>query len=1020
MVALGGDLVARYGFENDLADSSGNGHTGAVAAGAPMYVAGQTGFGQAIRIRSGDSVTWAGLPKPAAITASVRVRLEPGSPAKSWLLDEMISLPGTGWRGWQFKVEKLSGDSGYVHWILADTAGLRQTTTGTVTTLYAGQWHHLVGTHDGVSTATLYCDGQMVAQKTTSPFAPAPATTNMRLNNIADDQFYGDIDDITIHSRSLAAAEVLDLFNDGFVHPRFRVTPGEQSATALEGCASPAPTLQAYTVTNKDPSAAHTIRISEVAVDGTNFDWPWLSLGASQLIVPAGGSATLTTAIDHVTSALPAGQYTARLKFSEDSATPVDITRQIALTIIGCQFSVMPGTIRRYYFQGSALPVLPIVCTVTNTGRHGLTYSVQQVADRPWLALDRTGGGPLDYQGTSTVTVTINPAGLPVGEHTCDIRFTSNCPSSAETVVRLTLGVVDRSGLPFVLSYYDNGFKSIPVNDLAYSTLAACGMNVVNPTLGSRMAPWIDPDLAMEYGLKCMIDWDYDGLGTVEFPYNPAAIDANARFLAERFGSHPATLGYRLRDEPGADEWPQIALAHEKLLEYDPDCLPWVNILPNYSYEAYTVASHKQYIDSYMTVVQPKVLCMDEYTAVASTTYPPNAYPLYWHWSNLERFRKYGLAYHVPCWKIIESNLANTSPNTEGIYRFQTYSALAYGFTGILYFTYTTQSPGLDLALAWGKEQSGTWGSGTSKYAIAQAINSEVKALAPTLMKLTSSNVRFNTRPVFPGSSNVPAEDIETFASLTGGSYVQSISGGTAAVGEFADASNRKYLMFVNEDWVNGHSLTITLKSANIPGLGRVSKTTGRLTLASIPNAVLSLPLSAGDGELYKVLLDTSAGLAPAHLTGTVLAPRVLLHWSNSSDPQTGISYYVVYRDGREIGTSSGSAYTDITVLPESTYTYEVTAVNGEGLESGRSSPFAVTTLRSCPADLDRDGDVDEADFNLFEGCLSGPAVAYVGACSDRNLDADGDVDQSDFGLFQRCYGGQDNPPEPACAGSGA
>jgi len=237
---------------------------------------------------------------------------------------------------------------------------------------------------------------------------------------------------------------------------------------------------------------------------------------------------------------------------------------------------------------------------------------------------------------------------------------------------------------------------------------------------------------------------------------------------------------------------PQIALAHQKLIQYDPDCLPWVNILPNYSYGAYGtgMTSHKKYIDSFMTTVQPKVLCYDDYTAADNTTYPADKYNIYWHYSNLERFREYGMAYHIPYWRIIESDLMNDLPNTEGIFRFQTYSALAYGFTGILYFTYTMQSEGSDYALAYYKDQSGPWGTPTPKYAIAQTINHEVRKLAPVLSTLRSWDVQFNTPPVFPGYGYVPAEDVETFAPLNS-FYVQSITGGKALVGDLVSASYR-------------------------------------------------------------------------------------------------------------------------------------------------------------------------------------------------------------------------------------
>jgi len=70
------------------------------------------------------------------------------------------------------------------------------------------------------------------------------------------------------------------------------------------------------------------------------------------------------------------------------------------------------------------------------------------------------------------------------------------------------------------------------------------------------------------------------------------------------------------------------------------------------------------------------------------------------------------------------------------------------------------------------------------------------------------------------------------------------------------------------------------------------------------------------------------------------------------------------------------------------------------------------------PADFDHDSDVGLDDFDVLDGCYSGPAVPHSGsqACQDADLDTDGDVDQSDFGVFQRCYSGEGNPADPNCA----
>lgn len=71
------------------------------------------------------------------------------------------------------------------------------------------------------------------------------------------------------------------------------------------------------------------------------------------------------------------------------------------------------------------------------------------------------------------------------------------------------------------------------------------------------------------------------------------------------------------------------------------------------------------------------------------------------------------------------------------------------------------------------------------------------------------------------------------------------------------------------------------------------------------------------------------------------------------------------------------------------------------------------------PPDLDRDGDVDMADFALFQDCASAPSVTHVGSplCQAADFDGDGDVDQADFALWQRCFSGEGVPVTTTCVG---
>ena len=69
------------------------------------------------------------------------------------------------------------------------------------------------------------------------------------------------------------------------------------------------------------------------------------------------------------------------------------------------------------------------------------------------------------------------------------------------------------------------------------------------------------------------------------------------------------------------------------------------------------------------------------------------------------------------------------------------------------------------------------------------------------------------------------------------------------------------------------------------------------------------------------------------------------------------------------------------------------------------------------PGDADRDSDVDQTDFGLFQVCLTGIAsVQDDPACAFAKLDGDSDVDSGDFEILQGCMSGANVPADPNCA----
>jgi len=93
---------------------------------------------------------------------------------------------------------------------------------------------------------------------------------------------------------------------------------------------------------------------------------------------------------------------------------------------------------------------------------------------------------------------------------------------------------------------------------------------------------------------------------------------------------------------------------------------------------------------------------------------------------------------------------------------------------------------------------------------------------------------------------------------------------------------------------------------------------------------------------------DTTPPTAPSNLITTPISvSQIDLTWDPADDPESGIAYYNVYRDSAVIGTTTTTAYSDAGLTENTTYTYEVSAVNGASpsLESNLSNPAPGTTL---------------------------------------------------------------------------
>lgn len=98
-------------------------------------------------------------------------------------------------------------------------------------------------------------------------------------------------------------------------------------------------------------------------------------------------------------------------------------------------------------------------------------------------------------------------------------------------------------------------------------------------------------------------------------------------------------------------------------------------------------------------------------------------------------------------------------------------------------------------------------------------------------------------------------------------------------------------------------------------------------------------------------VIDTTPPEAPTSLSATALSPfEISLNWQPAIDLESGVTKYIVYRNGSFVGESQSPSFSEAGLQEATSYTYEVSAVNFVGLESLKSSPVSITTLADIVA----------------------------------------------------------------------
>ncbi len=268
-----------------------------------------------------------------------------------------------------------------------------------------------------------------------------------------------------------------------------------------------------------------------------------------------------------------------------------------------------------------------------------------------------------------------------------------------------------------------------------------------------------------------------------------AALDAALDAAVADYSQHPALRGYHVMDEPGAGLFPALAKVVGGLKTRDPKHISYLNLLPNYATSGQLGApSYDAYVKGYLDQVAPQIVSWDYYPFLLSGDAPG-------FFENMAIIRARALEKHTPFWQFVQSiSFVGHRATTEAEKRWVALQSLAYGATGIWYFTYWTPP---QTAESFGDGIIAPSGQKTAQYAEIQRINETFAAMSKYLAPATSRSVHHEGPLELGANPRAPGAPVyvPSFAKLTVGVF--DVPGHTYAL-----LANRDYSSAVEADFI--------------------------------------------------------------------------------------------------------------------------------------------------------------------------------------------------------------------------
>ena len=274
-----------------------------------------------------------------------------------------------------------------------------------------------------------------------------------------------------------------------------------------------------------------------------------------------------------------------------------------------------------------------------------------------------------------------------------------------------------------------------------------------------------------------------------------------------------------------------------------------------------TTYTYQSYVDDFVSIIKPDVMVYDYYPFRTDGTTDAK------YIENMMIIRNKALAEGLPYWAWMQSwGISNSRYPSESDNRYNVYTHLTAGYTGLIYWTY-------DYYGGTGDGLIGQNGNPTPLYYQAAATNAEAITLGKTLRYLTSTDVRFvagrHQNGIFttPNATPLGLTAWSTQAGgdphMTGASVNWNVTGGigeekNGLLGFFTDDSGQNYFMLTNlnhgmNQLAANTAMTFTLSFDNQTNtLLRLNRETGQQEVINLVNHQLIWNLPGGTGDLFK------------------------------------------------------------------------------------------------------------------------------------------------------------------------